>query len=36
LVFNGIHPEAELQGCYVHLISSSILEIRETGAFLFD
>ena len=36
LVFNGIHPDAALTGCYVHLISSSILEIRETGAFLFD
>jgi hypothetical protein len=36
LVFNGIHPDATLTGCYVHLISSSILEIRETGAFLFD
>ena len=36
LVFNGINAETGLTSCYVHLISSSILEIRETGAFLFD
>ena len=36
LVFNGINPVTGLVSCYVHLISSSILEIRETGAFLFD
>lgn len=36
LVFNGINPASHLTSCYVHLISSSILEIRETGAFLFD
>ena len=36
LVFNGINPDTGLVSCYVHLISSSILEIRETGAFLFD
>jgi hypothetical protein len=36
LVFNGINPDTNLASCYVHLISSSILEIRETGAFLFD
>ena len=36
LVFNGINVHTGLTSCYVHLISSSILEIRETGAFLFD
>ena len=36
LVFNGIEPAAELRHCYVHLIGSSVLEIRETGAFVFD
>jgi hypothetical protein len=36
LVFNGISSTSEMKDCYVHLISSSILEIRETGAFLFD
>ena len=38
LVFNNINtgPYNTLTSCYVHLISSSILEIRETGAFLFD
>ena len=36
LVFNNINVETDLTSCYVHLISSSILEVRETGAFLFD
>jgi hypothetical protein len=36
LVFNNINTETALTSVYVHLISSSILEIRETGAFLFD
>ena len=36
LVFNNIDVDTGLTSCYVHLISSSILEIRETGAFLFD
>ena len=36
LVFNGIEPAADLRHCYVHLIGSSVLEIRETGAFVFD
>ena len=36
LVFNNINIESGLTSVYVHLISSSILEIRETGAFLFD
>jgi hypothetical protein len=36
LVFNNINTDTGLKSVYVHLISSSILEIRETGAFLFD
>jgi hypothetical protein len=36
LVFNSINLATNLTSCYVHIISSSILEIRETGAFLFD
>ena len=36
LVFNGIDPAAQLTSCYVSLIGSSVVEIRETGAFVFD
>jgi hypothetical protein len=36
LVFNNIEPGANLTSCYVHLIGSSVVEIRETGAFVFD
>ena len=36
LVFTGIDPRLNLRYCYVHLIGSSVLEIRETGAFVFD
>jgi hypothetical protein len=36
LVFTGIEPRVNLRYCYVHLIGSSVLEIRETGAFVFD
>ena len=34
LNFKGI--TGDLGGCYVHLIGSAILEIREAGSFLFD
>ena len=36
LVFTGIDTTANLKHCYVHLIGSSVVEIRETGAFVFD
>ena len=36
LIFNGIDPTIEISSCYVHLIGSSIVEIRETGAYVFD
>jgi len=36
LVFNNIDLEVGINMCYVHLIGSSIVEIRETGAYVFD
>jgi hypothetical protein len=36
LIFNGIDPTIEISSCYVLLIGSSIVEIRETGAYVFD
>ena len=36
LVFNNIDTEVGINMCYVHLIGSSIVEIRETGAYVFD
>ena len=34
--FQGVDPNANITGCYVHLIGSAICELRESGAFLFD
>ena len=36
LNFTGINPATEIQGCYVTLFGSAIVELREQGAFLFD
>jgi hypothetical protein len=36
LNFQGIDPAAGIVGCYVTLIGSAIVELREAGAFLFD
>ena len=36
LNFQGIDPNANITGCFVHLIGSAICELRESGAFLFD
>ena len=36
LNFQGVDPNANISGCYVTLIGSAIVELRESGAFLFD